>query len=178
MIDQPLTGHGGTIYSLAFSPDSSVLASGGSDSKVILWNVENHQPIRSPLTSQSGFIYSIAFSPDGKILASGGYKNSVQLWDVENIDNPSPIGGPLIDNTLTISSLAFSRDSSFLVSGSANNSVILWDLDPQNWITLTCQRIGRNFLREEWAQYFPNEEYKATCPQWPLETETISTPTP
>jgi len=33
----------------------------------------------------------------------------------------------------------------------------------------TCQRVGRNFTREEWERYFPNEEYRKTCERWPLE---------
>ena len=45
---------------------------------------------------------------------------------------------------------------------------------PTSWKKITCQRVGRNFSRSEWTQYFPNEPYPvnqedATCPQWPLE---------
>ncbi len=162
---KPLTAHKGIVYSIAFSPDGKILASGSADSKIILWDVNTHQPLVAPLISQNGFIYSIAFSPDGKTLASGGYKNSIQLWDVESKESPVQIGEPLVDKTLTISSLAFRPDGKSLISGSADNSVILWDLDPKLWIEKICERVGRNLSDDEWTQYFPNEKYRATCPQ-------------
>jgi len=51
-------------------------------------------------------------------------------------------------------------------------------MDPNSWLVRTCERAGRNLTRDEWSQYFPNEEYRATCPQWPLEPESTLTPTP
>jgi len=45
--------------------------------------------------------------------------------------------------------------------------IIIWDLDPTSWIQKACQIAGRNFTQTEWAQYFPDEAYRITCPQWP-----------
>jgi hypothetical protein len=49
-------------------------------------------------------------------------------------------------------------------------------MDPESWVKKACQRVGRNFTRVEWAQYFPSEEYRKTCEQWPLEPEVIAIP--
>lgn len=50
-----------------------------------------------------------------------------------------------------------------------NGSHMAPELD--DLITLACQYAGRNFARVEWVQYFPEETYHATCPQWPFEAE-------
>ena len=39
-----LTGHAGTIHGVAFSPDGSTLASGGSDGAVKLWDLAKYTP--------------------------------------------------------------------------------------------------------------------------------------
>jgi hypothetical protein len=43
----------------------------------------------------------------------------------------------------------------------------VWQTNPQVWMAEACQRAGRNLTQDEWAQYFPNEDYRETCDQWP-----------
>jgi WD40 repeat protein len=74
------TGEGG-INALAFSPDGKVLASGGWDDTVRLWNVETGKEIRR-LDAHKAMVGHVAFSPDGKLLASrGGLDGTVRVWD-------------------------------------------------------------------------------------------------
>jgi len=34
-------------------------------------------------------------------------------------------------------------------------------------VDVACSIVGRNLTQAEWQQYFPGEEYRITCPQWP-----------
>lgn len=52
------------------------------------------------------------------------------------------------------------------------------DVNQQSWQTQACEIAGRNFTITEWKQYFPDEEYRKTCDQWPLEQTDAGTQIP
>jgi WD40 repeat protein len=79
---QPLQGHTGIVMSLTFHPAGAILASGGYDGTVRLWNTTTGQAIGSPLAGHSGTVTSVAFGPDGSTLASGSEDTSVAIWDL------------------------------------------------------------------------------------------------
>jgi WD40 repeat protein len=68
------------VWSVGFSPDGAVLASGGDDGVVRLWRAGDGALLRE-LTGHTGQVRSVAFSPDGAVLASGGADGVVRLWD-------------------------------------------------------------------------------------------------
>jgi WD40 repeat protein len=173
-IGQPFKGHSVGVNSVAFSPDGKTLASGSNDKTIILWNVETHQPIGRPLSGHTAAVISVAFNSNGNILASGSNDGTIILWD---ITTRQPIGQPMHGHPDSITSVAFSPNGNTLASGGSEGTLIQWDLNPESWALNACERVGRNFTRTEWAQYFPNEDYRKTCEQWPLEPEVTATPT-
>ena len=76
-----LAGHTGSVDSVTFSPDGSVLASGSYDKSIKLWDVATGEEIRT-LTGHMYAIYSVTFSPDGRTLASASYDKTIKLWNV------------------------------------------------------------------------------------------------
>ena len=56
--------------SAAISPNGRLLAAGGEDGSIWLWDLERNQPLGSPLTGHQQPVQSLAWSPDGTRLAS------------------------------------------------------------------------------------------------------------
>jgi WD40 repeat protein len=76
-------GHQGAVHTIAFSPDGRILASGGDDPLVHLWNVSSGESLAEFDGHKD--VQTVAFSPDGKLLAvldSHGAGGIVKLWDV------------------------------------------------------------------------------------------------
>src|SRR5262245_38141391 len=78
---KPLRGAGGTVHSVAFSPNGRILAA-GSDEGIRLWRVRTGKPLGGRFDVQKGIIRGVAFSPDGKTLASVADTGLIRLWQV------------------------------------------------------------------------------------------------
>ncbi|MBN1203082.1 MAG: WD40 repeat domain-containing protein [Anaerolineae bacterium] len=130
--------HAGIVYSLAVSPDDSLLASGGGDNTVKLWAISSGALLQT-LTDHTDAVRAVAFNPAqdllalegseseqpaNKLLASGSSDGTVKLWAAP--------GGELIQtlqgHSDTVLSVAFSPDGTLLASGSADGSVIVWSV--------------------------------------------------
>jgi WD40 repeat protein len=122
----PLSGHTDTVYAVAFSPNSRLLASTGRDGSVRLWDlldIEHGTASPKILAHTDRSVTSISFSPDGKLLATGSDEGYVRLWELQN-PNKAPV---VLDTCATtpptpgfatddsnVASIAFSPDSQTL----------------------------------------------------------------
>src|SRR5262245_2621043 len=119
-----IKGHGEAVYSVAFSPDGKMLASGSLDRMVKLWDIDAGQELAT-LKGHGNKYSSVAFSPDGKRLASGGQDGAVKLWDAATGQELAALKG---NAGGWIYSVAFSPDGKRLASGSISRIVRLWDI--------------------------------------------------
>jgi WD40 repeat protein/tRNA A-37 threonylcarbamoyl transferase component Bud32/type II secretory pathway pseudopilin PulG len=125
MIHIPGPNHSGAVFSVAFSPDGTRLASGSADRTVQVWDLRS--PSSSPLilSGHDGNVYSVAFSSDGFRLATSSADKFVRVWDLRTpTAAPLRVQGP----QAALESLAFSRDGSQLAAASLDKTIRIWNL--------------------------------------------------
>jgi WD40 repeat protein len=108
----------------AFSPDGSLIATGGHLGAVRLWDVRT-QRIRSTIsTNSSSVVTSLSFSPDGTCLAASSGANGVTLWDTQSAE---PRG--TLDDSGLCRWVAFSTDGARVAGGfGSTDELRVWDV--------------------------------------------------
>ena len=71
------------VQALAFSPDNKLLASGGDDHKIHIWDAATQKEITS-LSKHLAAIKYLSFSGDGKLLASVSSNDQIIIWNVSD----------------------------------------------------------------------------------------------
>ncbi|HEY9647123.1 MAG TPA: WD40 repeat domain-containing protein, partial [Chroococcidiopsis sp.] len=115
------------VLALAFSPDGTVLATGGGgqESGLKLWDWQRGTLLYE-FPRYRAIVFAIAFSPDGRYLASGGNDNVIRVWDLSNRTLLSEL-----PEEQQILSLTFSPDGKTLVSTTLGRTVKLWNLEDE-----------------------------------------------
>ena len=131
-----ITGHHTGVFSLAFSPDGTTLATKVSYGEVKLWDVATGRYLGTPKRN-AGWTHSYAYSEVNSILAMIG-TTEVYLRDISTGQH---IGALVGRHTEQITSVAFSPDGTRLASGSGDNSVKLWDVSTETCIA-TLEHLG------------------------------------
>jgi WD40 repeat protein len=123
------------VRAVAFSPDGNLIATGGADETIRLWDAATRTLLGAPLTGHTDRVTSVAFFPDGNLLASAAAHDAegpVRLWDPFTRIS---MGGLATGHTDGVWSVTFSPDGRLLATGSLDETVRLWD-------PATCTPIG------------------------------------
>ena len=105
----------------AFSPDSRLLATGGYDQTVQVWDVGTSQMVRQ-ISGHSGPIRSVSWSPDGRQILTASDDKTARIWDAETGDAVAVLGG----STSGVLAARFSPDGLWVLVASGR-SVLVFD---------------------------------------------------
>ncbi|KIL89218.1 vegetatible incompatibility protein het-e-1 [Fusarium avenaceum] len=116
---QTLEGHNRAVMSVAVSPNNQLIASGGDDKMVKIWDITTGL-CQHTLEDHDDPIHSITFLPDGRSLASAS--NTIKIWDTKTGLCLRTLEG----HDKAVRSVASSPDGQCLASGSLDQTIKIW----------------------------------------------------
>ena len=116
-----LRGSRGVVFVLAFSRDGRMLASGGADNRLRLWDLRNREALGAPLRGYRA-PNGVVFSPRGHTLVYAT-ANRIRLFDVRTRKQTALLRG----HRVAVSDIALSGDGRRLAS-TDTATIRLWDL--------------------------------------------------
>jgi WD40 repeat protein/serine/threonine protein kinase len=127
------------VYAVAQSPRGGLVASGGGDQRILLWNSNNVRTVEFGLLADNGevpptdydvleghtaAVRSLQFSDDGKRLVSSGDDNTVRVWDVERRTLVKTLRG----HGGRVPACTFVLGSDRVFSGGHDRLAMLWNI--------------------------------------------------
>ena len=100
----------------------SLMASGGEDCKINVWDVKTGKNLRT-LGSNKSAIECLCFAPSEQCLVSGSTSGSIKVFDL-NEGRYRNLGG----HKTTVTSVQYHPFSDFVASGSKDTTVKVWDV--------------------------------------------------
>jgi WD40 repeat protein len=119
-----LRGHTNRVWSVAYSPDGSRIASGSEDKTIKIWDAENGYELNTFKRNKKR-ILSVTYSPDGHRIASGSDDKTIRIWDAESGRELQTLKG----HTSWVCSVAYSPDGRRIVSVSKDKTIKIWDAE-------------------------------------------------
>ena len=119
---QSLPGHSSGVSALAIGPHGNILASGGYDGSIALWNLSTGEML-SKFSGHSGTVKPMIVSPDGSLLATGSTDKTLKLWNLNSgtLRHSFSVCDPPV-------SIAIGADGETIVSGSTEGVLQIWQI--------------------------------------------------
>lgn len=147
-------GHKDRVLTLDYSPDSTMIVSGGRDSLILLWDVNNKRII-TRLDYHDGKVTAVKFDPDGNFIYSGSTDKRLICFSIKD----KKIIFDKKVHSSDILSIDISSNGRMLASGGADHSVYI--LDTKTGDVINNLEKCKNWVR--CVKFNPNSATLATC---------------
>jgi len=80
-VGKPLYGNGGSVGSIAVSPDETMVVSGSEDGRLRLWNVKEGRIVGKSWEGHTDAVTCTDWSPSAQVIASGSGEGAIRRWN-------------------------------------------------------------------------------------------------
>ncbi len=112
----------GSIFSIKFSRNGELLATGDSAGEIRIWRVSDYQQLLI-LHGHTDGVRSTVFCEGDSLLVSGSLDHTVRFWDIKT----GHCTNILKEHSDSVRAVACSFDGRIVASGSSDHTVRLWD---------------------------------------------------
>ncbi|MFN6477740.1 caspase family protein [Nostoc sp. DedQUE07] len=122
-----LEGHQGSVYGVSFSPDNKIIASGGADGIIKIW--DSNGKFLYNLSHQKQAFWRLKFSHNGKLLASASIDGIVKLWNIGS--NKNKLIKTFSGHQGLVYDISFSHDDKLIASGGKDGIIKICNTEVQ-----------------------------------------------
>ncbi|XP_053564748.1 protein Atg16l2 isoform X5 [Bombina bombina] len=116
--------HESEVHAVMFSPNSRMVATGGADRVIKIWDIAGRMlQVHQTLEGSSSTITSIEFDPSGYQVLAASYNGAVHLWKLDGRPNESLTG-----HTGKVTAAKFTMLQHRVVTCSLDRTIREWDL--------------------------------------------------
>jgi WD40 repeat protein len=110
------------LWTVAFSPNDALIATGGSDGSTRLWEPKTGRLV-AVLADDQGSVLTVAFGPDGRRVVTAGEKEAAEVWNASGRDRIALLQG----HEGSVNDADFSPDGERVAIAGDDGTLRIWD---------------------------------------------------
>ncbi|GAA5827472.1 hypothetical protein JCM11251_003826 [Rhodosporidiobolus azoricus] len=136
-----LKGHLSAVFCVAWSPRGDLVASGGMDETVRVWDVQRGRCMRV-LPAHSDPVSAVQFSSDGTMIVSGSWDGYIRIWDTSTGQCLKTLAN---EDNIPLANVRFTPNSRLLFTSTLDSTIRLWDYQTDKVVKTYSGHVNRKY---------------------------------
>ncbi|GAA5952679.1 hypothetical protein JCM3765_002246 [Sporobolomyces pararoseus] len=169
-----LKGHLSAVFCVGWSPRGDLVASGGMDETVRVWDVQKGKCMRV-LPAHSEPVSAVQFSRDGTMIVSASWDGYIRIWDTATGQCLKTL---VNEDNAPVSNVRFTPNSKFIFTSTLDSFIRLWDYQTDKLLKSYTGHVNRKYcipsvLTRDGKYLIAGSEEDNKVFKWDLQTRQI-----